>query len=225
MSFVNALSDLLTPYQLLSHPYYEAWNSGKLTRKNLQTYATQYFHHVDAFPRYVSAIHSQCGNIQDRQALLENLIDEERGPENHPELWLRFVEGMGAKREDVRKSTLFPETQQLVDTFFDLTRASYTEGLAALFAYERQIPEIARVKIEGLKKFYQVRDDRTLAFFCVHQKADVYHSQTCAQMMEKLPKELKPKAKKAALKAAKSLWKFLDGVYKNMDRTAAVPVI
>ena len=27
--------------------------------------------------------------------LLDNLIDEEKGSENHPELWMRFAEGMG----------------------------------------------------------------------------------------------------------------------------------
>jgi pyrroloquinoline quinone (PQQ) biosynthesis protein C len=36
-------------------------------------------------------------------ALLENLIKEERGAENYPELWLRFAETLGIARETVFK--------------------------------------------------------------------------------------------------------------------------
>jgi pyrroloquinoline-quinone synthase len=35
-------------------------------------------------------LHSRCDELETRQVLLENLIDEERGAGNHPELWLRL---------------------------------------------------------------------------------------------------------------------------------------
>jgi hypothetical protein len=44
----------------------------------------------------------------------------------------------------------------MIDNFFKQGRSTYAEGLASLYTYERQIPEIADVNIEGLKKFYGV---------------------------------------------------------------------
>ena len=40
----------------------------------------------------------------------------------------------------------------MIDNFFSQARSSYAEGLASLYTYERQIPEIAETKIQGLKK-------------------------------------------------------------------------
>ena len=44
---------------------------------------------VLAFP--VSAVRGQCDDLEARQLLLENLVEEEQGPDNHPEL-IRFAE-------------------------------------------------------------------------------------------------------------------------------------
>ena len=92
----------------------------------IQEYAAQYFKHVSAFPRYLSAIHTNCEEIAIRQELLENLVDEERGDENHPELWLRFGEGMGKSRESMVQTKTMDETQELVDIFMRLTRDQRT---------------------------------------------------------------------------------------------------
>lgn len=211
-TFTQDLLSGLAPKHLLKHPFYQAWSDGKLTVDTLRTYARQYYHHVEAFPRYVSAIHSQCKDLKDRQVLLENLIDEERGSENHPELWKRFAEALGDSRKAVEEEKLFNETKNLVDTFFELSQSSYAEGLGALFAYEQQVPEIAQSKIDGLKKFYGIDSEEALKFFSVHLKADVYHSQACADLLEKLSPAEQQKAKAAALKAADALWKFLDGM-------------
>src|SRR5208282_836309 len=81
---VATLDSMIAERSLLKHPFYQAWTAGTLTRERLQNYAVEYYPHVAAFPRYLSAIHSRCADIATRQALLENLIEEERGAENHP---------------------------------------------------------------------------------------------------------------------------------------------
>src|SRR5688572_28987110 len=146
MNFTESLVAKLSEKHLLKHELYQAWNEGKAPIQTLQLYAEQYYHHVRTFPRYLSATHSNCEDILSRQFLLENLNDEERGPENHPELWLRFAEGIGTTREQVEKAELLPETEELVDTFMSLSRKSYASGLGALFAFEQQVPEIAQFK-------------------------------------------------------------------------------
>src|SRR5215469_9668143 len=102
---IAALSAMIEERSLLKHPFYQTWSAGGLTLERLRNYAAQYYRHVEAFPRYLSALHSRSEDLETRQALLENLIDEERGPENHPELWLRFAEGLGASRQSVLNAT------------------------------------------------------------------------------------------------------------------------
>ena len=119
---IASLDSLTAEMNLLNHPFYKEWTAGKLPLQRLHNYAVQYYHHVAAFPRYLSGIHTGCEDLLTRQALLENLIDEERGGENHPELWLRFAEALGVTREMVLDSEPLPATRALVDTFIDLTK-------------------------------------------------------------------------------------------------------
>ena len=216
MNFTESLLAKLSDKHLLKHELYQAWSAGTVPMETLRVYAEQYYHHVKAFPRYVSATHANCDQIQARQVLLENLNDEEKGSENHPELWLRFAERMGADRKEMDNIALLPETKELVDTFFAQTRKSYADGLGTLFAYENQIPEISTFKIEALKKHYRVEEPSALSFFEVHRQADVYHTQALSDLLEGLSPAEKVQAETSAKIAANQLWKFLDGIQKQM---------
>jgi pyrroloquinoline-quinone synthase len=210
------LNKQLDQKHLLSHPFYKHyWNEGKLTKEYLGFYATQYFHHVDAFPRYLSATHANCDHLPSRQILLDNLVDEEKGDENHPELWLRFAEAVGQTRDSVKYADLLAETKALVDTFMELAKSSYAEGLGALYTYERQVPEVAKSKIKGLKEFYGIDAPEDIKFFDVHIEADEWHSQETAALMEALSDEEKVLASTAANKAADALWNFLTGIQRE----------
>ena len=162
---LTPMHDKLDALHLLKHPFYQAWNEGTLSMETLQTYAREYYHHVAAFPRYISAIHTRCADIASRQVLLGNLIEEEQGAENHPELWQWFTEGLGAARNTLGDGPQLQKTKELVDGYFGLTEADYATGLGALYAYERQTPAVSKSKIDGLKKFYGIDDERTLKFF------------------------------------------------------------
>ncbi|HEU4477609.1 MAG TPA: CADD family putative folate metabolism protein [Pyrinomonadaceae bacterium] len=213
--FQNALSAAVMEFSMLKHPFYVAWTEGKLSKEILADYAKQYYAHVRAFPTYVSAVHSRCDDVALRQELLENLIEEEQGTENHPELWLRFAEGLGASRDEVSSAELLPSTSASVERLKRLTQSDdYRRGLAALYAYESQIPEVARTKREGLKSFYGIESERAVSFFRVHEDIDVLHQQTAKQILtdkcgtagEQLA------AIDAARESSKALWSFLDGV-------------
>ena len=185
--FINEVEKRISKNHLLNHSFYKAWNAGELEVSTIQEYAAQYFKHVSAFPRYLSAIHTNCEKIAIRQELLENLVDEEQGDENHPELWLRFGEGMGKSREAIVQTEAMEETQELVDIFMKLTRDQRTHiGMAALYCYESMVPEIAENKIDGLKKFYGINDENTLKFFTVHLHADKWHREVIRNLMSQL---------------------------------------
>ena len=111
----------------------------------------------------------------------------------------------------------------IIDNFFKNGRSSYAEGLASLYTYERQIPEIAETKIRGLKNHYGVSSKKGLEFFEVHKAADVYHRQACEKLLDDLSKDEQEKAEKSALSTAKYLWNFLTGmaVKHNIPMQAA----
>lgn len=212
MSFIDSLNKKLAELHLLNHPYYQKWNMGELTITNLQTYAREYYHHVAAFPRYISAIHSRCSDLQMRQVLLDNLIEEEKGEENHPELWQRFTEGLGGLRVAAADLPKITQTKDLVDGYFSLVETDYATGLGALYAYERQTPEVSKSKIDGLKKFYHITDEKTLKFFEVHMEADEWHAEEVAGLIASLSPADQEKAAYGAQAGAQLLWGFLDGM-------------
>src|SRR5437764_2759488 len=200
---------------MLKHPFYQAWTEGRLPLDTLRAYARQYFHHVEAFPRAVSAVHSTCPDRDGRRMLAENLAEEEgieAGKQDHASLWLMFACGLGESEDSVRAQDLNPETQALIDTFRRLSRQSYASGLGALYAYESQFPAVASAKIEGLIDRYGISDEETLRFFRVHESADVEHSAVCRSLLDRLPEAERAEAVVAGEELAAALWNFLSGV-------------
>jgi pyrroloquinoline-quinone synthase len=210
--FSKELNQKLDKYHLLNHPFYKSWNEGKLTREIIKDYAEQYYQHVKAFPRYISATHSLCEDIEKRKILLENLNDEENQNADHPSLWKNFALAMGADEKKIEEVKTEQFTKDMIDNFFKNGRSSYAEGLASLYTYERQIPEIAETKIQGLKKYYGVNSEKGLEFFEAHKEADVYHREECEKLLDLLSTEEQEKAEVAALSTAKHLWNFLTGI-------------
>ncbi|MEJ0062701.1 MAG: CADD family putative folate metabolism protein [Alphaproteobacteria bacterium] len=213
----------LDALHLLKHPFYRDWMEGKITQDQLKDYACQYYKHVDAFPRYLGAIHSNCENAQHRREILENLNDEEGVTygTSHPDLWLQFAEGMGASREDAESAEARPAIKNVMDTFFRHARSSFHEGLGALYAYEAQVPEVAESKIKGLQEQYGVTDEKTLQFFEVHKTADVHHRHVLKNILDSLPEKQKQEAASAAKEAATALWDFLSDVHGDRQMAAA----
>lgn len=216
------IDQTIAPLHLLSHPFYQAWMKGELSKETLRDYAAQYYTHVDAFPRYLGAIHSHCADAKLRREILENLNDEEGvgHSASHPELWIQFAEGMGCTKGDVLGTKPRQAITRVKNTFMAYARSSFAEGLGALYAYESQVPEIAKSKIEGLMANYQVTDERTLMFFKVHQTADVGHREVIAKMIETLSPADQAKAHVAAREAAETLWDFLSEIYERETRVS-----
>jgi pyrroloquinoline-quinone synthase len=215
MSVSARIDEKVAERAMLSHPFYQAWTEGRLPLDTLRAYARQYFHHVDAFPRAVSAVHSACPDRDGRRMLAENLAEEEgieAGKQDHSSLWLMFAAGLGESDEGIRMQALNSETQALIDTFRKLSRRSYASGLGALYAYESQFPAVATAKIEGLIDRYGVSDEPTLRFFRVHEDADIEHSSVCRALLDRLPPDEQEEAIAAGEELASALWNFLSGV-------------
>jgi len=215
MTVSAAIDSKVAGRAMLEHPFYQAWTEGRLPLDTLRSYARQYFHHVEAFPRAVSAVHSGCDDRDGRRMLAENLAEEEGvecGKQDHATLWLMFASGLGVSEEAVRAQGLNPETRALIDTFRRLSRRSYASGLGALYAYESQFPAVAKAKSEGLNDRYGIDDEPTLRFFRVHETADVEHGAVCRALLDRLPEDQRDEAISAGEELAGALWDFLSGV-------------
>ena len=214
MDLLDRIDGMIDERHLLKHPFYTKWAEGTLPREALQEYSRQYYAFESAMPRFLSAIHSRTESAPVRQHLLDNLWDEEHGRDNHAELWLRFAEGIGVDRDDVRTAEPNAATRALVDTYSELSRgASVAEGVAALYAYERQVPQVAGSKIDGLKRHYELDDKRALASFVVHGEMDIEHSGAEREVLGQLSADADPAPiEEATRRALEAWWNFLSAV-------------
>ena len=227
--FLEQLDVRIAKYDLLCHPFYQAWSAGELTREDLREYARDYYHHVEAFPIYLAELGIRLDESELRQAVLANMA-EEKGMADafgdastpHSELWLDFAEGMGARRE---MSWHLPvaEVRELIRYFHRVaSEGTPEEALAAFYAYESQVPRVAKEKERGLREMYGA-DDKTCGYFSLHATADVHHSEVWRRQLEKSV-AANPQTAYAALDAAENtarmLWQALDGI--EAARTACV---
>jgi pyrroloquinoline-quinone synthase len=218
--FLSRLDDCIHKHDLLCHPFYKAWSAGELTRDDLREYAEDYYHHVQAFPTYLAELGVRLEEGEVRRAVLANMTDEKGGEDafgnpgsSHAELWLDFVEGIGGSRKPKRQPVA--EVRGLISHFHCVAgEGTQEEALATFYAYECQVPRVAREKDRGLRELYAA-DEKTRAYFTLHATADVYHSQVWRKQLEKrihAAPEAAEKALAAAESAAKALWNALDGI-------------
>ena len=151
----------------------------------------------------------------------KNLNDEENRDADHPKLWKNFAIAIGADEKKIEEVEADQFTQDMIDNFFKNGRSTYAEGLASLYTYERQIPEIAETKIQGLKNHYGCSSKNGLEFFEAHKSADVHHRAECEKLLDGLSKDEQMKAETAALSTAKYLWNFLSGMSAKHNLQAA----
>jgi pyrroloquinoline-quinone synthase len=219
--FFQQLDARVSRYDLLCHPFYKAWSAGRLSRGDLRAYAQDYYHHVEAFPSYLAALGLRLEDGELRRAVLANMCDE-KGVEGskgdhavpHSDLWLDFAEGMGSSR-NLEWHNPVPEVRRLIRYFQRVANEALPEeALAALYAYESQVPRLAVEKERGLREMYDA-DDKTCGYFSVHAEADVHHARVWRNLLKKRITE-HPEAADAALDAAENaarmLWQALDGI-------------
>jgi len=225
--FLKELDSRIAKYDLLSHPFYEAWSAGELTRDDLQQYARDYYHHVAAFPVYLAELSMRLDEGELRRAVLANLCEEkglhDQPARAHSELWLDFAEGMGAGR-DMRGHEPPAEVRALVNFFHQVAQQGTSEeALAVFYAYESQVPRVAKEKARGLQEMYGA-DATTTGYFGLHTTADVHHSKVWRQQLATLV-ETNPSSAERALAsaeaAARVLWRALDGIEQRRMAKAA----
>ena len=198
-------------HSLLKHVFYQMWSEGKLTINHLQGYSKEYFQLVKVVPKFVENIFNVIADPSLKRAVGQNLKEESE----HIEPWIMFSTAMGIQRNDLASYKGENETNMAVSTLSQLTERSLEEAVAAMYAYEKELPKISRSKIDGLKKFYGVQSNEATKYLEIHEEVDVRHSEVWKNILKTIPEEKQERALNAAISSLEAQNKLLDSVQKK----------
>jgi len=168
MIALGTLDPLITSKSLLKHPFYVRWSRGALTLEDMNVYAKEYFHLVQAIPGIVSGI---AENIQDAE-LKEFVLKNAEEETEHVELWKRFACACGISNEELEAYEPSAKAKQAVQLLIDAAAESSEHGIAAMYALEMELPKIAQTKKEGLLEYYGLSSQDAQAYFDEHLKEE-----------------------------------------------------
>jgi pyrroloquinoline-quinone synthase len=198
-------------HSLLNHVFYQMWSEGKLTINHLQGYSKEYFQLVKVVPKFVENIFNVITDPSLKRAIGQNLKEESE----HIEPWIMFSTAMGIQRNDLASYKGENETNMAVSTLSQLTERSLEEAVAAMYAYEKELPKISRSKIDGLKKFYGVQSNEATKYLEIHEEVDLRHSEVWKNILKTIPEEKQERALNAAISSLEAQNKLLDSVQKK----------
>lgn len=198
-------------HSLLKHVFYQMWSEGKLTINHLQGYSKEYFQLVKVVPKFVENIFNVIADPSLKRAVGQNLKEESE----HIEPWIMFSTAIGVQRSDLASYKGKNETNMAVSTLSQLTERSLEEAVAAMYAYEKELPKISRSKIDGLKKFYGMQSNEATKYLEIHEEVDVRHSEIWKNILKTIPEEKQERALNAAISSLEAQNKLLDSVQKN----------
>jgi pyrroloquinoline-quinone synthase len=198
-------------HSLLKHVFYQMWSEGKLTIDHLQGYSKEYFQLVKLVPKFVENIFNVIADPSLKRAVGQNLKEESE----HIEPWIMFSTAIGVQRSDLASYKGENETNMAVSTLSQLTERSLEEAVAAMYAYEKELPKISRSKIDGLKKFYGMQSNEATKYLEIHEEVDVRHSEVWKNILKTIPEEKQERSLNAAISSLEAQNKLLDSVQKN----------
>ena len=212
-TLVESLDALVQKHHLLKHPFYRAWTEGKLSQESLAFYAEQYYQHVRAFPDNLQQLATRTNGTV-RKLVEENLAEELDPVAPHPMLWRQFAQSLGVSEAALDDARPLAGISALLDNFDELAgHGSIAQAISAFYAYESQVPEIATQKISGLRRFYGITETRALAYFAVHEEADIRHRAAWREWIAAQKNLDEVAVLCAAERTLKALWGALDAVY------------
>lgn len=191
MNIKQALDSKISNYNLLEHPFYQAWSAGELPVEALKNYAREYGAFISTLPKG-----------------WETLNDAETAEEEteHIEMWEDFADGLNTEISDAQ----IPQVKTLVDTADKLFSNNET-ALGALYAFEAQQPETAKSKLAGLKAFYQL-PDKVEPYFVTHSHNE-HEAEKLLDLIGTLSSDSQKTVVQACEQMSSALWDALTGIH------------
>lgn len=199
---------------LLKHPFYKMWSNGQLNLNQLQGYSLEYFQLVKLVPEMVNNIKLK---LQDQK--LKSIVDESQKEElSHIEPWIRFATSLGVQKQELLNYVCDENTKTAVSSLVELTNNSIQPSVCAMYAYEMDLPNISRSKIEGLHEFYNISDFDSTNYFELHEEADIRHAEIWRNMIKNISVHKHDICFRAAAKSLDAQNLLLDAVYEKYVR-------
>lgn len=213
MDIVQRIDSEIEKRSLLKHPFYQMWSEGKLTIDHLRGYSKEYFQLVKAVPALVEGIAAAADN-----SIKENIANNAKEEAEHVEPWKMFANSVGVSQSELASYEGDATTNAAVAAIQVLADSSFEEGVAAMYAYEAELPKISRSKIDGLRKFYHIDSEDATKYFEIHEEADVRHAQVWREILRMLPANRREAAFRAAVDSLKAQNMILDSVQEKYVR-------
>jgi pyrroloquinoline-quinone synthase len=193
MSIKERLDAIVAKYDLLGHPFYQAWSAGKLPAEALASYAAEYGAFVQTVPAGWAAHGDVTTSIEEVQ---------------HAVLWERFANALGTTSLTEPK---LGATQQLVEDCKELYTDPAT-ALGGLYAFEAQQPNTAKSKLDGLVEHYSELPEDVRPYFSVHVN-DIHEREWIVERLNAMGADEQSSALAACETVAKGLWDALTEIH------------
>jgi pyrroloquinoline-quinone synthase len=186
---------------------------GRLSRDEVRAFASQYFHLVDALPRFVSTVHSvTVDDAHIRRTLLNILVPLELNPPSASDLWLQTCAALGLFSDSVRSGQPTTATVACLGDFEYLCQAGTVQGVAALYAWMSRLPRVCRLEKAALAEHYDLSSGPGVQFFDVIGFQAESHARALRSTLSQLL-ERHPEAQFAAVDAVHSAITAVEGLY------------
>ncbi len=172
-----------------THPFFREIERGAAPRDVVQRWAAQFYPWLASVPLAMAERFANCPAEtrfdRFRRMILEQLVEEAGDPKGnapgHPELWLRFCEGLGLTHASVVGTPILPSTMVAIEDFLSINR---TEPFYVSAGGSSEPPnvELCRRLMPAFRSHYGVDDDH-LAYYSLHVTADVEHSRFVGEMV------------------------------------------
>ncbi len=197
---------------LLKHPFYQMWSRGELELDHLSGYSKEYFQLVKAVPELVKNIELRAGKEEPQRKDISKNVSEET---DHIQLWVRFASSLGISESELVRHRGSSKTREAVAELRRLSKMSFEESVASMYAYESSLPKISHSKTKGLKQFYGMDSIDATIYFDTHEKVDVRHAAVWRKILGRIPKQKEARAFQSAVASLKAQNKMLDAVMER----------
>ena len=177
-SLIKRIDEMIDERSLLKHQFYQMWSDGKLSLDSLTGYSKEYFQLVKAVPLFMHPLIEQAPN-----SLKNELISNQEEEIQHIKPWMRFASSLGVDEKELDNYAGLPKTIRAVSQLSSLMN-SYEEGSCAMYAFEKEIPKISQIKLEGLAEFYGISSEEATEYFKLHTEADIRHTASWRKALE-----------------------------------------
>lgn len=172
-NLIELIDKEIEEQSILKHRFYQLWNEGKLTINDLKGYSLEYLHLVKSVPTMVEQILNRNNDPKISPLINENMNEEKE----HIKPWIKFAQALGNDESTIDTHEIAEKTKNAVELLENQMSNEFIKAVAAMYAYEKELPEISETKIQGLRKYYGIDSTDAIEYFNIHKEVDIHHAE------------------------------------------------